>query len=75
MFPGESTMNQLERIIEVTGKPTFVHALIRRRACLHPCILLVCSKDDVKAIRSRFTSEMLDSINIKKQTCVLALWR
>jgi mitogen-activated protein kinase 15 len=22
MFPGESTMNQLEKIIEVTGKPT-----------------------------------------------------
>jgi len=45
MFPGESTMNQLEKILEVSGKPT---------------------REDIKAIRSRFTSEMLDSITIKR---------
>lgn len=45
MFPGESTMNQLEKILEVSGKP---------------------SKEDMKAIKSRFTAEMIDSIQIKR---------
>lgn len=46
MFPGESTMNQLERIIEVTGKPT---------------------KQDMKALRSKYTETVLESITIKPQ--------
>lgn len=46
MFPGESTMNQLEKIIEMTGRP---------------------SKQDMKAIKSKFTSTMLDSINVRPQ--------
>lgn len=45
MFPGESTINQLEKIIEVTGKP---------------------SREDIKAIKSRFTQDMLDSLAVKK---------
>jgi len=45
MFPGESTINQLEKILEVSGKP---------------------SREDIKSIKSRFTSEMLDSITIKR---------
>ena len=44
MFPGESTMNQLERVLEVIGKP---------------------SKDDMKAIKSKHTATMLDSISLK----------
>lgn len=44
LFPGESTMNQLERIIEFTGKP---------------------SGSDVKSIRSKFATTMLESLQIK----------
>ena len=44
MFPGESTMNQLEKVLEVLGKP---------------------SKDDMKAIKSKHTATMLDSISVK----------
>ena len=51
MFPGKSTMNQLEKIIEVTGRP---------------------SKQDMAAIKSKFTYTMLDSLNIKPQKCVKA---
>jgi len=46
MFPGESTMNQLEKILEVLGKP---------------------SKDDMKAIKSKHTATMLDSISVKNK--------
>ena len=46
MFPGESTMNQLERVLEVIGKP---------------------SKDDMKAIKSKHTATMLDSISLKQR--------
>jgi mitogen-activated protein kinase 15 len=53
MFPGKSTMNQLERIIEVTGRP---------------------SKADMTAIRSKFTTTMLDSLNIKPQKALNALF-
>ncbi len=45
MFQGENTLNQLEKIIEVTGMP---------------------NKDDIKSIKSRFTSEMLENVNVKK---------
>ena len=44
MFPGESTMNQLEKVLEVTGRP---------------------SKDDLKAIKSKHTQTMMDTITIK----------
>ena len=44
MFPGESTMNQLEKVLEVLGKP---------------------SKEDMKAIKSKHTATMLDSISVK----------
>src|SRR4051812_19815897 len=43
MFPGKSTMDQLERVLEITGKP---------------------SKDDMKAIRSKHTQTMMESITI-----------
>jgi hypothetical protein len=43
---GESTINQLERVIEITGKP---------------------SKLDMKAIKSKYTTTMLDTINVKPQ--------
>lgn len=46
LFPGESTMNQLEKIIEVTGWP---------------------SKADIKSIKSKFTTTMLESLNVRKQ--------
>ncbi len=46
LFPGESTINQLERVIEITGKP---------------------SKPDMKAIKSKYTTTMLDTINVKQQ--------
>lgn len=46
LFPGESTMNQLEKVVEVTGYP---------------------SKADEKSIRSKFTSTMLESLNVRKQ--------
>jgi mitogen-activated protein kinase 15 len=46
-------MNQLERIIELTGRP---------------------SKADMAAIRSKYTSTMLDSLNIKPQKSLSALY-
>lgn len=46
MFPGESTINQLERIVEVTGRP---------------------SKADMKAIKSKHTETMLESITVRPQ--------
>jgi mitogen-activated protein kinase 15 len=53
MFPGKSTMNQLEKIIEITGRP---------------------SKADMAAIRSKYTSTMLDSLNIKPQKPLSAVF-
>lgn len=53
MFPGESTINQLERIIEVTGKPT---------------------KDDLKAINSRFKTEMLEHVNVTRHVPLTSLF-
>jgi mitogen-activated protein kinase 15 len=53
MFPGESTMNQLEKIIELTGKP---------------------SKEDVKAIKSKHTQTMLESLNVKPKKSLTALF-
>jgi mitogen-activated protein kinase 15 len=53
MFPGKSTMNQLEKIIEITGRP---------------------SKADMAAIRSKYTSTMLDSLNIKPQKPLSAMF-
>jgi mitogen-activated protein kinase 15 len=45
MFPGKSTMDQLKRILDVTGMP---------------------SKEDIRAIGSRFAEDMLESINVGK---------
>ena len=53
MFPGESTMNQLEKVLEVLGRP---------------------GKDDLKAIKSRHTATMLDSISVKPKKPWSALY-
>ena len=53
MFPGDSTMNQLEKILEVTGRP---------------------SKTDIKAIKSKHTQTMLESLNIKTQKSLSSLY-
>ncbi len=44
MFPGDSTLNQLQRILEVVGKP---------------------SKLDIKALKSKYTQTMLESITVR----------
>ena len=53
MFPGESTLNQLEKIIEVTGKP---------------------NKIDMKAIKSKHTQTMIDSLQAKPQRALASLY-
>ncbi len=60
-------MNQLERIIEVTGKPRC--ELAPRAAPRALTFRMRISKSDLAAIKSKFTGEMIDSINIKKQMC------
>eukprot|EP00466_Bigelowiella_natans_P021160 jgi/Bigna1/92900/estExt_fgenesh1_pm.C_950001 len=53
MFPGDSTINQLEKVIAVTGFP---------------------SKEDMAAIRSRYTSSMLENISVKERKTLRSLY-
>lgn len=53
MFPGDSTINQLERVISVTGFP---------------------SKEDMAAVRSKYTNSMLDNINVKERKTLRSLY-
>uniref|UniRef100_A0A6V3SC04 Mitogen-activated protein kinase n=1 Tax=Lotharella globosa TaxID=91324 RepID=A0A6V3SC04_9EUKA len=53
MFPGDSTINQLEKVITVTGFP---------------------SKGDMAAIRSRYTTSMLENINIKERKSLRSMY-
>mmetsp|Transcript_30825 Transcript_30825/g.54086 ORF Transcript_30825/g.54086 Transcript_30825/m.54086 type:complete len:405 (-) Transcript_30825:361-1575(-) len=53
MFPGDSTINQLEKVITVTGFP---------------------SKEDMAAIRSRYTSSMLENIKVKEKKSLRSLY-
>ncbi|GAB5355354.1 hypothetical protein AAMO2058_000198600, partial [Amorphochlora amoebiformis] len=53
MFPGDSTINQLEKVVAVTGFP---------------------SKEDMAAIRSRYTASMLENINIKEKKSLRSMY-
>lgn len=53
MFPGDSTINQLEKVVEVTGFP---------------------SKEDMAAIRSKYTSSMLENLNVKERKSLAHLY-
>jgi mitogen-activated protein kinase 15 len=53
MFPGKSTVNQLELVIEVTGRP---------------------NKLDMKAIKSKHTTPMLETLAAKPQRTLQSLY-
>jgi mitogen-activated protein kinase 15 len=53
MFPGKSTVHQLELVLEITGRP---------------------NKVDMKAIRSKHTNTMLESIAVKPQRSIASLY-
>lgn len=53
IFPGTSTMNQLDRIMEVTGPP---------------------DTEDIEAIKSPFAATMLESLPMKGQRPLMALF-
>lgn len=53
MFPGKSTVNQLELVIEVTGRP---------------------NKLDMKAIKSKHTATMLETLAVKPQKSLQSLF-
>jgi mitogen-activated protein kinase 15 len=53
MFPGKSTVHQLELVVEITGRP---------------------NKMDIKAIKSKHTAAMLESLAVKPQKSLQSLF-
>ena len=60
MFPGSSTMNQLDRIIEITGTPS--PEVLKSLGFMFCPLNFSFFFQDIEAIQSPFAATMLDSL-------------
>lgn len=58
MFPGNSTLNQIERILEVTGKPTVK-------------VSLLSIKKDIESIESPLAANIISGMTIPKKKDII----